>query len=139
MSDDSHDKDESLEVDDSDDSFEDDDSNQMEAGAVPGMPGAPQLGNLLSKLNQLQHDAGETEAEGSAGGGMVIVKVNGRNEVLSVKIEKEIVDPDDIQMLEDLVRAAMNAAARNVQEKMREGLAKMAMGFGMPPGFMGGS
>jgi DNA-binding YbaB/EbfC family protein len=106
-------------------------------GAGGGGPKMPDIGALMTEIAKIQYDAERVVAEGSAGGGMVVVTVNGKNEILKVKIEREVVEPDDVQMLEDLVRAATNGAIRNAQEKMREEVAKLAAGFGLPPGLLG--
>ena len=106
-------------------------------GGAGGGPKMPDIGAMMAEIAKIQYDAERVTADGSAGGGMVVVTVNGKNEVLRVKIEREVVDPDDVQMLEDLVRAATNGAIRNVQEKMREEVAKLAAGFGLPPGLLG--
>jgi DNA-binding YbaB/EbfC family protein len=107
-------------------------------GSGGGGPALPDVGALMAELSRLQYDAERLTADGSAGGGMVVVTVNGKTEVIKVKIEREVVDPDEVQMLEDLVRAATNAAIRNVQEKMRGEVARLAAGFGLPPGLLGG-
>ena len=111
--------------------------SESEKGGGEGDFKMPDVGALMTELSRLQYDAERVTADGSAGGGMVLVTVNGKMEVLGVKIEREVVDPDDVKMLEDLVRAATNAAVRNVQEKMRTELTKVAAGFGLPPGLVG--
>ena len=77
----------------------------------------------------------ETEAEATAGGGAVTVKVSGKKEILSVKIEEEVVDPDDIEMLEDLIVAAPNEALRKIDEISQASLAKVTGGLGGFGGF----
>ena len=81
------------------------------------MKGLPNMGNLLKKaqelqekMNKLQEDLGEKTIETSAGGGMVVVVANGKQEIVSIKIDPEVVDTDDVDMLEDLVLAAVNDA-----------------------------
>lgn len=76
------------------------------------------------------------EFEGSAGGDMVTVKINGKMEVLNVKIAKEVVSPDDIDMLEDLVAAACNAAIKKVSEENNLGLKDLTKGMNLPPGII---
>ncbi|KAA0229980.1 YbaB/EbfC family nucleoid-associated protein [bacterium] len=83
----------------------------------------PSMGDLLKQAQKLQEKLSETQeslaslrVEGTAGGGMVTVVMNGRQEVLHVKLEKEVVNPDDIELLEDLIVAAVNQALTNAQE-----------------------
>ena len=65
---------------------------------------------------------------------MVTVVANGRQEVLSIKIDKSVVDPNDIDMLQDLVTAAVNEALRKSQELMKEEMGRLTAGMGLPPG-----
>jgi DNA-binding YbaB/EbfC family protein len=105
------------------------------------------LGNLMKqaqmmqeKMQKVQEEAARTTVEASAGGGMVTVTANGRMEVLSIKIEKEAVDPNDVEMLQDLVAAAVNEALRKAQDMMNEEMGKVTGGLGLPGmgGGMGG-
>ena len=77
----------------------------------------------------------ETVAESTAGGGAVTVKFSGKKEILSVKIEEEVVDPDDIEMLEDLIVAATNEALRKIDEISQASMAKVTGGLGGFGGF----
>ena len=79
---------------------------------------------------QLQKQMATTVVEATAGGGMVSVKVNGEKQVLSVKIDPEVVSKDDVGMLQDLIVAALNDAHRKVDEQL-----KKTMGGMLPPGF----
>ena len=81
---------------------------------------------------QMQQRMAELRVEGSAGGGMVKVTMNGNKEVLSVSIDKEAVDPNDVEMLQDLVVAAVNEAARKVDEEMQGQLGAMTGGMKFP-------
>jgi DNA-binding YbaB/EbfC family protein len=81
---------------------------------------------------QMQQRMAELRAEGSAGGGMVKVTMNGNKEVLSVAIDKEAVDPNDVEMLQDLVVAAVNEAARKVDEEMQGQIGAMTGGMKIP-------
>ena len=81
------------------------------------------LGNLMKqaqkfqeKLAQVQEELENIEVEGTSGGGMVTVVCNGKQEVIQVKIDPEVVNPDDIEMLEDLIVAAVNQAKERAQE-----------------------
>jgi DNA-binding YbaB/EbfC family protein len=81
---------------------------------------------------QMQQRMAELRVEGSAGGGMVKAIMNGNKEVLSVSIDKEAVDPNDVEMLQDLVVAAVNEAARKVDEEMQGQLGAMTGGMKIP-------
>ena len=77
----------------------------------------------------------ETDVEASAGGGAVTVKVSGKKELISVKLQEEVVDPDDIEMLEDLIVAATNEALRKIEEMNQANMAKFTGGMGGLGGF----
>jgi nucleoid-associated protein EbfC len=81
---------------------------------------------------QMQQRMAELRVEGSAGGGMVKATMNGQKELLAVSIEKEAVDPNDVEMLQDLVVAAVNEAARKVDEEMQGQLGAMTGGMKIP-------
>ncbi len=81
---------------------------------------------------QMQQRMGQLRVEGSAGGGMVKAAMNGHKELLSVIIDKEAVDPNDIDMLQDLVVAAVNEASRKVDEEMQGELGAMTGGMKIP-------
>ncbi len=91
-----------------------------------------QAQRMKSKIEKIQEEAGNNTVEGSAGGGMVVVVANGRNEVKSVKIEKEVVDPEDIEMLQDLITAATNQAITRAAEMMQNEVGKVTGGMGIP-------
>jgi DNA-binding YbaB/EbfC family protein len=78
---------------------------------------------------QMQRQMASIQVEGTAGGGMVKAAMSGNKELLSITIDKEAVDPNDVEMLQDLVKAAVNEAARKVDEAMQSQLGAM-----MPPG-----
>lgn len=78
---------------------------------------------------QMQQRVSTIKVEGSAGGGMVKAQMSGNKELLSITIDKEAVDPNDVEMLQDLVKAAINEAARRVDEEMQGQIGSM-----MPPG-----
>jgi hypothetical protein len=75
---------------------------------------------------------GNKTVEASSGGGMVTVTANGRQEVLSVKIEPEVVNPDDVEMLQDLIQAAVNDALRKAQELVAQEMSKVTGGLKIP-------
>ena len=83
-------------------------------------------------MTELQEELEAREYEASAGGGMVSVKVNGKKELLSLSIKPEAVDPDDVEMLEDLVMAAVNEAMREASETTEREMGKLTGGMGMP-------
>ena len=95
------------------------------------------FGNIQSQLSELQGKLGSLRAVGSAGGDMVRVELNGQFEVLSVFISPEIAGPDDLDMLQDLIRAAMTDALYKIKEAIRAEMSSMTGGIPLPPGIMG--
>ena len=96
-----------------------------------------EAGKMKERVEHMREELGARVIEGSAGGGMVVVKVNGRQEVLSVVIEDEALAAGDKEMLQDLVTAAMNAALDNAKIMVREELAKVTGGLNIDiPGIM---
>ena len=87
------------------------------------------------RFQQLQEELGGKVVEGSAGGGMVVAAANGRQELVSVRIEKEVVSPDDVGMLQDLIRAAVNDALARSKEMAAAEMAKVTGGI-LPPGIL---
>jgi len=81
---------------------------------------------------QMQQTMAQTKVEGTAGGGMVIATMSGNKELIAIKIEKEAVDPSDVEMLQDLVVAAVNEASRKVDEAMQSQLGGLAGGMKIP-------
>lgn len=88
-----------------------------------------QAQELQDRIAQVQDDLERMKVEGSAGGGMVTVVVNGRQDVLSVNIDPEVVDPDDVEMLEDLIVAAIKQARERAQELAEEEMRKATSGL----------
>jgi len=82
--------------------------------------------------DQMQQKMAQTKVDGTAGGGMVTATMTGNKELVSLKIEKEAVDPNDVEMLQDLVMAAVNEASRKVDEAMQAQLGGMAGGMKIP-------
>lgn len=110
-------------------------------GGFPGgaMPG--NMANLMKQAQKMQRQMEEQQKEmeakeftATAGGGAVEVTVSGKKEVVKVKLAEEVVDPDDIEMLEDLIVAAMNEALRQVEEASASAMSKLTggLGAGMP-------
>ncbi len=91
-----------------------------------------QAQKLQAKMAKLQEELANRTVETSAGGGMVTVVANGRQEILSIKIEREVVNPDDIDMLQDLILAAVNDALKKSQQMMQEEMAQVAGGLKIP-------
>ena len=99
------------------------------------------IGNLMKqarqiqdKMAKLQEEMAAKTVEASSGGGMVSVTANGAGEVISMKIDPQVVDPDDVEMLEDLVRAACNEASRKGKDMMSEEMKKLTGGLPIPGG-----
>ena len=91
-----------------------------------------QVKALQEKMAKMQEDLASKTVEASAGGGMVTVVVNGRQEVLSIKIDRQVVDPEDVEMLQDLVVAAVNDGLRRAQEMAAAEMGKLAGGLNIP-------
>ena len=81
---------------------------------------------------RIQRELAALEIEAAAGGGMVTVRMNGHKQLLGVTIEKDVLDPADPEMLQDLVVAAVNEASRKVDEAMQEKVGSLAGGMGLP-------
>ena len=105
-------------------------------GGFPGgMPG--NMNNLMKQAQKMQRqmevtqkEMEEKEYEATAGGGAVTVKVSGKKEVTAIKIAEEVVDPDDIEMLQDLIMAATNEALRQMEEASASNMSSLAGGLG---------
>ena len=110
-------------------------------GGFPGgMPG--NMNNLMKQAQKMQRQMEENqkaleekEFTAAAGGGAVEVTVSGKREVTKVKLAEEVVDPDDIEMLEDLIVAATNEALRKMEEISQQSMSKITGGMGMGGGF----
>lgn len=107
-------------------------------GGFPGGMGMPgNMNNLMKQAQKMQKQMEEStkeleekEVTGTAGGGVVEVTVSGKKEVTKVKIDPEAVDPDDVEMLEDLIMAATNEAFRKIEEISTEAMSKITGGLG---------
>ena len=109
------------------------------------MKGVPNMANLMkqaqqfqTKMAKLQEQLGEKTIEATAGGGMVTAVANGRQEILSVQIDPEVVDPEDVDMLQDLILAAVNDALTRAKNMVNEEMGKLTQAMGLPniPGLM---
>jgi len=87
---------------------------------------------LQQQMAALQEEVGRRKVEATAGGGMVTVEANGKQELLSIKIDPEVINRDDAQMLEDLVLAACNEALRKSRELVQQELGKLTGGLKIP-------
>ena len=93
---------------------------------------ARQAQKLQQQMNKVQEELETREYEASAGGGMVTVKVSGKKELIALEIKPEAVDPDDVEMLQDMVIAAVNEALRSATETMEREMGKLTGGLNMP-------
>lgn len=106
-------------------------------GRMPMMPGnmqnmMKQAQKMQEQMQKAQEELESKEFEVSAGGGAVTVKVNGKKELISIKLKEEVVDPDDIEMLEDLIMASVNEALRTVEETSGKEMSKLTGGMSIP-------
>ena len=88
------------------------------------------------KMKAMQSDLADRVVEGTSGGGMVTAQVNGQQEVISIKINPEAVDPEDVEMLEDLVTTALTQALKKSKELSDGEMKKLTGDMGIPPGFL---
>ena len=115
-------------------------------GGFPGGMGMPgNMNNLMKQAQRMQRQMEEAqkeletkEWEAAAGGGAVTVKVSGKKEITAIKLAPEVVDPDDIEMLQDLIMAAANEAFRKMEDEQSEAYGSLAGGLGGLGGLGGG-
>ncbi len=109
------------------------------------MKGMPNMGNIMkqaqqfqNKMAKLQEELGHKTIEATSGGGMVTVVVNGNQEMVSISIDKEVVDPEDVEMLQDLVLAAVNDGMARAKKMVNDEMGKLTGGLNLPniPGLM---
>jgi len=91
-----------------------------------------QVAKMQRKMEEIQKELAEKTVEGSAGGGMVIVTANGNQDIISIKIEKEVVNPDDVEMLEELVLSAVNQAKEKAAELQSQSMGALTGGLNIP-------
>ncbi|CAN7144534.1 MULTISPECIES: YbaB/EbfC family nucleoid-associated protein [Bacillaceae] len=91
-----------------------------------------QMQKMQKKMAEAQEELGEKQIEGTAGGGMVTVIVSGHKQVIDVKINEEAVDPDDVEMLQDLVLAATNDALKKADELTNSTMGQFTKGMNLP-------
>jgi len=113
----------------------------MPKGFGGGMPGGMNMNNLMKqaqqmqkKMAQMQEELGQKTLEVSSGGGAVKVTINGEKQILDLVISPDAVDPDDVEMLQDLVRSAVNEAIRQMDEMVNSQMSQLTGGMGLPPG-----
>ena len=106
-------------------------------GGFPGMGMPGNMNNLMKQAQKMQRQMEEAQKEleekeitAAAGGGAVEVTVSGKREITKVKLSEEVVDPDDIEMLEDLIMAATNEALRQIEEYSQQSMSKITGGMG---------
>ncbi len=106
---------------------------------MKNMGGMGNIGNMMkqaqklqAKMLQLQTELADKTVEATAGGGMVKVVANGKQQILSIVIEKEVVDPEDVEMLQDLITAAVNDALAKSQEMVSSQMSKLTGGMNIP-------
>ncbi len=87
---------------------------------------------IQTQMQKVQEEAKAKTVEASAGGGMVTVVANGGGELVSIKIEKDVINPEDAEMLQDLILAASNEALRRAQQMVNEEMSKLTMGLQVP-------
>src|SRR5690554_4223649 len=106
-----------------------------------GFPGGMNMNNLMKQAKKMQEqmmkvqqELEEKTVEASVGGGVVTVVANGKKEIIEITINPEVVDPDDVEMLQDLIIAAVNEATRKADDMVQSEMGKLTGGLGMPPG-----
>ena len=110
----------------------------MKAGKKPKQPkmgNAQQMAQMQAmqrEMDKVQAEIEEMETEATAGGGAITVKVNGKKELVDIQIQPEVVDPDDVEMLQDLILAAANEALRQMDEISQNEMGKFTAGLGIP-------
>lgn len=112
----------------------------MARGGFPGHGGA-NMNNLMKQAQKMQKDMAKLEeelqqktVEASAGGGAINVVVSGKKELIEINIKPEVVDPEDVEMLQDLIMAAINEAFRKAEEMSNNEMSKISGGLGGIPG-----
>ena len=106
-----------------------------------GMGGMNNMNGMMKKVQKLQKQMQDMQeqlkketVEASAGGGVVKITINGEKQVQGIQISPEAVDPEDVEMLQDLLAAAFNEATKKVDEKMASEMGKLTSSMGLPPG-----
>jgi hypothetical protein len=107
--------------------------------AKGGFPGGGNMNSLMKQaqkfqqqMEDMQKDLGDKRFEASVGGGAVTAIANGKRQLVEVKIKPEVVDPDDVEMLEDLIMSACNEALKNAEDETSSEMGKLTGGMNMP-------
>ncbi len=113
----------------------------MAKGFGGGMPGGMNMNNLMKQAQKMQKQMEEVQAgldtrvfETTSGGGAVRVAITGKKEIKEIEISKDVVDPDDVEMLQDLILTAVNEAIRQAEETVSGEMGKLTGGMGLPGG-----
>ena len=111
----------------------------MARGGFPGMGGnmnnmMKQVQKMQREMAKLQEEVEQRTVEASAGGGVVTVLASGKKEIISITIKPEVIDPDDVEMLQDLITAAVNEAIRQADEMISREMSKITGGLNLPGG-----
>ncbi|MCC5909544.1 MAG: YbaB/EbfC family nucleoid-associated protein [Clostridiaceae bacterium] len=111
----------------------------MAKKGMPGMGGMPNMNNMMKQaqkmqkqMEEMQAEVEKKEVEASAGGGAVVVKMTGKKEIINIDIKPEVVDPDDVEMLQDLIIAAVNEAIRSAEEMVSKEMSKITGKMNIP-------
>ncbi len=115
----------------------------MAKGGFGGFGGGMNMNNIMKQAQKMQQQMEELQAELetkefeiTSGGGAVKIVITGKKMIKEIKIDKDVVDPDDVEMLEDLVLTAVNEAVRQVEESVNNQMSQMTGGMNLPNGFM---
>jgi len=95
-----------------------------------------QIQAMQAQMDAVQEEIDKKEIETTVGGGVVKVKINGKKEIVSLDIDPEVVDSDDVETLQDLIIGAVNEGIRQIEEYSNEEMGKLTGGLGLPPGMM---
>lgn len=93
-----------------------------------------QAQQMQAQMNEMQEKLADDEAEGSSGGGMVTITLNGKSVMKKIHIDKSLIDPEEKEMLEDLIVAAFNDAKDKVEKNMQDKMSELTANMGLPPG-----
>ena len=94
-----------------------------------------QAQEMQGKVKEMQDDLENQEYEGKSGGGLVILKINGKSSLKSIELDKSVINPDEKEMLEDLIVAAFNDARKKAEEAGKDAMGSAFGGMNLPPGF----
>ena len=106
-----------------------------------GFPGGMNMGNLMKQaqkmqkqMEEMQNELENKEFEITSGGGAVKIIISGKKQIKNIQIDKDVVDPDDVEMLQDLIMTAVNEAIRQVEDSANGQMSKLTGGMGIPGG-----